>query len=106
MSNLQRLQVTCLNCQESDVITVDKSPYLPHPAVVDYAKKINTPFRSFRWRPDLKWGFFCQCLNDNRLAPEEKDDMHNLVAGDPLSVERIARSLEIPDEQQFKTVAV
>lgn len=71
-------------------------------AVVDYEKKIRTPFRSFRWRPDLKLGFFCQCSNDNRLAPQEGKDIDKLVDGDPISVQRIADSLKIPDEMQFR----
>lgn len=94
---IRKYRVSCLNCGEGDLLTIDENLH----AVVDYEKKLNTPFRSFRWRPDLRWGFFCQCLNDNRLAPQEETDMGKLVDGDPLSLERIAASLKIPDEKQF-----
>jgi hypothetical protein len=99
---LHRYKVTCLECGESDILTIDNSLH----AVVDYEKKIKTPLRSFRWRPDLKWGFFCECNNDNRLAPQEADDMDKLVDGDPISIQRIADSLMIPDEQQFQMRAL
>lgn len=93
--------VTCLNCGEFDILTIDNQEH----AVVDYEKKMQTPFRSFRWRPDLTWGFFCKCNNDNRLAPQEKDDIDKLVQGDPFSVDRIIKSLDIPDEKQFSVKA-
>lgn len=96
--NVQRFKVTCLECNESDIIAIDNQLH----AVVDYEKKMTTPFRSFRWRPDLRWGFFCQCNNDNRLAPQEESDMDKLVDGDPLSLQRITDSLKIPDEAQFE----
>lgn len=99
---VKRYKVTCLNCKDSDVITVDDNlGGSGQRAVVDYVKKLKTPFRSFRWRPDLKWGFYCKCQNDNRLAPQEEADFDNLVDGDPISLERIAASLKIPDEKQF-----
>lgn len=94
---MRRVKLTCLNCQETDILLIDDTLH----AVVDYEKKIKTPFRSFRWRPDLKWGFYCQCENDNRLAPQEEKDFDKLVDGDPLSLQRIAASLKIPDEKQF-----
>lgn len=50
----------------------------------------------------MVWGFMCKCGNDNRLAPEEADDFDNLVAGDPISLKKIADSLKIPDSKQFK----
>src|SRR5690348_16540302 len=97
MQPISHFKVTCLNCGESDIITIDNQLH----AVVDYKKKLLTPFQSFRWRPDLKWGFFCKCNNDNRLAPQEEPDFDKLVDGDQISVKRIADSLKIPDEKQF-----
>lgn len=96
---MQKLKVTCLECNESDVLTIDE---LQH-QVVDYQGKMKTPFRSFRWRGDSQWGFFCQCGNDNRLASSEADDFDKLVDGDPMSVKKIAASLLIADDKQFKT---
>lgn len=98
MQNLKKYKASCLECGESDIITVDET----HHVVVDYERKVNTPFRSFRWRGDGKWGFFCGCGNDNRLAPMEAEGMDNLVMGDPKSLKKIAASLLIPDEKQFK----
>lgn len=74
--------------------------------VIDYDNKLTTTFRSFRWRPDLKWGFECMCGNENRLAPQEAGDFDKLVKGDELSVKKIAANLLIPDEKQFEMRAI
>lgn len=100
--NPRQYKVTCLNCGDSDVLTIDEHSH----TVIDYVKKLKTPFQSFRWRPDMKWGFFCACNNDNRLAPQEEKDFDTLVDGDPVSLKRIADSLKIPDEKQFKMESV
>lgn len=70
--------------------------------VTYWAKILLTPFLSARWRGDLAWGFLCRCGNDNRLAKEEAKDFDKMVAGDPMSLKRIADSLKIPDEKQFR----
>lgn len=98
MKTMNRCKVTCLECGESDILTFDNRMHI----VADYEKKIKTPFLSFRWRPDLKWGYFCKCGNDNRLASQEEADFEKLVDGDPLSLERISSMLKIPDNKQFK----
>lgn len=92
-----RYKVTCLDCNESDILTIDDNNHV----VVDYEKKLKTPFRAFRWRGDMKWGYFCSCGNDNRLAPAEANDMDKLVDGDEISLKKIAASLLIPDSKQF-----
>lgn len=92
-----RYKITCLNCEKSDVITVDENQHV----VTDYEGKFQTPFRSFRWRKDMRWGFHCACGNDNRLAPSEAQDMDKLVQGDEQSVKAIAASLLVPDDKQF-----
>lgn len=94
------IKVTCLECGEDDTITCVHDGV--NHVVSDYAKKLNTPFNSFRWRPDQKWGFYCKCGNDNRLAPEEAGNFDNLVKGDEVSLKKITESLLIPDEKQFK----
>lgn len=99
-----KFRVTCLECKEYDIITC-MFDGVNH-QVTDYIKKLNTPFNSFRWRPDQKWGFYCKCGNDNRLAPQEADNFDNLVKGDEMSLKRIIESLLIPDEQQFRMETV
>lgn len=93
-----RYKVTCLECNKSDVITVDENQHV----VTDYEGKLMTPFRSFRWRKDMQWGFYCSCGNDNRLAPLEANDIDKLVQGDEQAVKKIAASLLIPDNKQFE----
>ena len=93
-----RYKVTCLECDKSDTITVDDNQHV----VTDYEGKFQTPFRSFRWRKDMQWGFHCECGNDNRLAPSEAADMDKLVQGDEQSIKNIAASLLIPDNKQFE----
>lgn len=96
--SLKRYKVTCLECNKSDVLSVDDIRH----QVLDYEGKMLTNFRSFRWRGDFQWGFFCECGNDNRLAPSEAEQFDKLVKGDPVSLKQIAESLLIPDEKQFK----
>lgn len=96
--NFTAYKVTCLDCGEDDLLIIDSDRHV----VGETEKKLLTNFLSFRWRPDLRWGFLCKCGNDNRLAPEEQNDFDKLVVGDPMSVKRIADSLKIPDEKQFR----
>lgn len=95
---MKRYKVTCLECKQSDLLTIDEGSH----QVIDYEGKFKTPFRSFRWRSDMRWGFHCECGNDNRLAPSEAHDMDRLVQGDEQSIKKIAASLLIPDEKQFE----
>lgn len=92
-----KYKVTCLECGESDVHSFDETHRLT------FSEKIlNTPLQGVRWRPDGVMGFRCQCGNSNLLAPEEDKNFKNLVKGDPKSVKKIADSMLIPDEKQFK----
>lgn len=99
---MKRYKVTCLDCGESDILDIDEENH----TVGETFRKLITNFRSYRWRPDMKWGFQCQCGNDNRLAPQEEGDFDKLVAGDPITIQKIADSLKIPDEIQFKIEVV
>lgn len=99
---MRKYKVECLDCSESDILTIDEMKH----QVIDYEKKIKTPFRSFRWRGDLSWGFFCKCGNDNRLANAEAKDFDKLVDGDPISLKNITASLLRKDKEQFKMEAV
>lgn len=92
-----KYKVTCLVCGNSDVLTIEDVNHL----ILDFGKQANTNLLAGRWRKDLQWGWQCVCGNDNRLALAEKDEFENLVQGDPISVERIARSLQIADKKQF-----
>lgn len=94
---MNKYKVTCLNCKESDVLTINDIAH----RVEDYERKMNTNFGAFRWRGDMQWGFICQCGNDNRLAASENTDFDKLVKGDELSMKKIAASLLIDDSKQF-----
>lgn len=98
----KRFKVTCLECGQEDILTIEPSNHL----VLDFAKQMMTNILAARWRQDLQWGFECRCGNDNRLAAEEKDQFDTLVHGDPISVKKIADSLEKADDKQFKMVEV
>jgi len=98
---MKRYKVTCLECEKSDVLTIDNSNPMKE-VVVDYEGKFKSPFRAFRWRGDMRWGFECGCGNNNQLAPSEAEDMDKLVQGDPITVKKIAASLLIPDDKQFR----
>lgn len=94
---MRKYKVTCLSCNKFDVITVDDRTH----QVIDYEGKMNTNFQSFRFRPDLQWGFYCECGNDNRLANNEAENFDKLVKGDPISLQKVAESLLIDDRKQF-----
>lgn len=91
-------KVTCLICKQDDTLTIEEDAH----QVLDYVKKMLTPFLSFRWRGDLKWGFLCVCGNDSRLAYEEKGDFDKLVMGDPITMDIMLKRLSIPAEKKFK----
>lgn len=98
---MQRYKVTCLKCKKSDVLTIAEDAH----RVMDYEGKFKTPFRAFRWRPDLKWGIECICGQDSRLAPQEAKDIDKLVDGDPMSIQRILDGLKEP-QNKFSMVRV
>lgn len=100
--NIKKYKVTCLECKGSDILTIDENSHV----VTDYEGKFQTPFRSFRWRSDMKWGFHCGCGNDNRLAANEAESMDKLVMGDEQSIKKIAASLLKPDAKQFEMRAM
>lgn len=64
--------------------------------------KDHVPIISARLRPDGKWGFECQCGNDSRVAPEEKDDLPFLVQGGAHAIAKIAESLRPKNENKFR----
>lgn len=96
-TGMRKYKVTCLKCKQSDVLNIDDQNHI----VGETERKLNTNFLTYRWRGDMTWGFQCVCGNDNRLAAQEEDEFDNLVAGDPLTVQKIADSLKIPDSKQF-----
>jgi hypothetical protein len=91
-------KVTCLDCGEADILTIDNSNHV----VGDTERRLATNFLSYRWRPDMVWGFLCKCGNDNRVSPLEEKEEGKTWTGDPLTIKRIAESLKIPDNLQFK----
>lgn len=89
---------TCLACGESDILEIDNSNHV----VGNTERKLGTNFLSYRWRPDMIWGFMCKCGNDNRVSPQEADGQGTVFDGDPISIQKIADSLKIPDIKQFR----
>lgn len=98
----KKYKVTCLGCGQSDIITIEEANHV----ILDFAKQLATNLLSGRWRKDLKWGWECRCGNDNRLCLEEKTQFEQLVQGSASAIERIARSLQIPDEKQFRMTQI
>lgn len=95
---MKKYKVTCLKCNESDVLVINDSDHVVH----DFGNGAGTNLLAARWRGDGEWGFECRCGNDNRLSKHEEKDLKKLVVrGDPLSIKRIADSLKIPDNKQF-----
>lgn len=89
---MQRYKVTCTSCGQNDVVTIDERQHLPKM----YDKFARTPFTSFRYRPDEKYGWQCSCGNYDLLADQEKKHWKDLVTGDSLRLEQIAKMLSEP----------
>lgn len=87
-------RVTCKKCKKSSRIQVssdNKVLYTDH-----------TPIVSCRFRPDLKWGFQCQCGNDSRLAKEEIPQVKTLVqAADDSVIKKIVKAARLKPENKF-----
>lgn len=100
---MQKYEVRCLKCKQSDVLLIDDNNH----AIVNYGKGINTNLLAGRWRKDMKWGWECICGNDNRISLVEKDYIVELVQkGTPKTIEDIKKSLKIDDKKQFVMVGV
>lgn len=93
--NKKSYKVTCLKCKKTSRL-----------GIIDNMKVVYTdhiPIIACRLRPDDKWGFECQCGNDNRLARQEKDQVDILVSGGgKQAIKKITDSLKIKDELQFR----
>ena len=91
---LDEYKVTCTKCGDSDLlkITADNTVF--------FTKHV--PIIAARFRPDLNWGFECQCGQDSRVAPEEVDQVEILVTGGAHAVDAIKESLKIKDNTKFK----
>jgi hypothetical protein len=85
--------VTCKKCKGSDTLKITPDH------TVFYTNHL--PIIAARFRPDLKWGFECQCGNDSRVAPEEKDQLDLIVRGGDHSIAHIAKNLKLRNEQRF-----
>ena len=96
MNNGHLCRVTCLKCKLSANIRFfedqHKVQYIDH-----------LPIIASRFRPDLRWGFECQCGNDSRLAKEEIPQVNVLVQNASKSViDRIVQSAQYKPELKFK----
>jgi len=83
-----------MKCSDSDElkITPDRTVF--------FTKHV--PIIAARFRPDMQWGFECQCGNDSRIAPSEIDQIEILVQGGAHAVDAIRDSLKIDDKSKFK----
>lgn len=96
---MKKYKVTCLKCKKHDVLLIDGSQ------VLDYEAKFQTPFLSFRMRPDQQWGFECRCGNDSRLLKEEMKDFDKLVQGDEMGIAKILKNIkESPNKFVMETI--
>lgn len=93
--NAEKYVVKCLRCGGGSKICIINE------TIVQYIDQ--SPIISCRLRGDLKWGFQCECGNDNRLARQEEKDIKILVnTKSTMALEQIAKTLKIKDETQFR----
>lgn len=94
---VKNIRVICTSCEGvSRLAIVNKTQIL---------YKDHVPIISARLRPDGKWGFECQCGNDSRVAPEEKDNLDFIVQGGQHAIKKIAKSLIPKNENKFRMEA-
>lgn len=87
-------EITCLNCEGKSRIKILNSNQVMY---IDH-----TPIIACRFRPDMKWGFECECGNDTRLAPEEAPQADMLVSGASEGViKRIVKLATATPEKRF-----
>lgn len=89
-------KVTCQACKGEDIIKITDSNQ------VFYTNHV--PIIAARLRPDMNWGFECQCGNDSRLAPEEKDQIGFLVQAPKMTLAKMTRNLTTNNELKFRMV--
>lgn len=86
--------VTCQKCKGKDTLKISSPDN-----TVFYTNHV--PIISARFRPDGNWGFECQCGNDSRVAPEEKDQVEVLVRGGEHAIDAIRKTLSAKNETKF-----
>ena len=91
---VENFKVTCMKCKGVSKLAVLNNK--------DVLYQDHVPIISSRLRPDLKWGFECQCGNDSRVSPDEKNNLEFLVQGGAHAIEKIAKSLKPKNERKFK----
>lgn len=95
---MTKYKVTCLDCKETDVHTIDDTNHL-----VTFSEKVlKTNIVGTRWRKDNVMGFHCRCGNWNLLGSAEEDVFDKYVAGDGLTIKKYLASLLVPDNEQFR----
>lgn len=87
---------------EKDVITIDEVNH----RVMLQDKLAKTPFLSFRWRPDMRWGFECKCSNYTLLAEGEREGWRDLVLADPVTLKKLAKILSKPVTETFEMAVI
>jgi len=97
---MNRYEVTCLKCKQSDILLIDDNSH----AIINYGKGAGTNLLAGRWRKDSQWGWECICGNDNRVSKQEEQFLTELVTQG--SIEDIKKSLKLDDNKQFKVKAI
>ena len=95
---MSKYKITCLECNESDIHTIDEVNHL-----LTFSEKVlKTNIIGTRWRKNNTMGYHCKCGNWNLLCQEEEKDFDRFVTGDPITLKKFLESLLIPDNKQFR----
>lgn len=90
-------KVTCLNCKKSDRVDIDKKnniQYLSTDHII-----------SGRYRLDMQWGWECLCGNNDIVTEQEKKEIRNLQAPDPVDITKVLKALK-PDKPRFEMAGI
>lgn len=85
-------KVACKNCRKSEAIVIDDQNNI-------YWKPVKYII-SGRYRLDMNWGWQCMCGNNDLVTEQEKREISNLAAPDPLDISKVLKSI-IPDQPKF-----
>lgn len=90
--NTTTYKVVCKNCKKSEDIVIDDDKNI-------YWKQVKNII-SGRYRLDMNWGWQCICGNNDIVTEQEKREIHNLQAPDPIDISKVLKSI-IPDQPKF-----
>ena len=94
MESTKKLEVTCLQCKNSDKIVTYED------RLIDWGASTCTYIVSGRKRLDGNWGWQCACGNNDIMTQQEIEHITNKQDPDPKEIQDILKDIK-PDKPRF-----